>query len=245
MAWRRRRRQLLPKGAGPRGHVHDDIADVFVVLLKNAGFVNVVYEDVWWDSGAAYDDSEHRRPDITCKHPVTGVKLVFDVVVWWGASAGLGEWGEGKAAGKRERWKRRRYERAMWTRYAEQLTPEAALAWADSDAESELDWGLVERPHEFIPLGFEAGGAFGPATRDFLREVARVAGAQASADLYHWSAMVWGEHWQQRLSLVLARGQASLVLDAVAAARNNAAGASGRKASPEFSETDCQPSVSL
>ena len=35
------------------------------------------------------------------------------------------------------------------------------------------------------------------------------------------------------------------MLDAVAAARNNAAGASGRKASPEFSETDCQPSVSL
>jgi hypothetical protein len=51
--------------------------------------------------------------------------------------------------------------------------------------------------------------------------------------------------WQQRLSLVLARGQASLVLGAVAAARNNAAGASGRKASPEFSKTDCQPSVSL
>jgi hypothetical protein len=61
-----------------------------------------------------------------------------------------------------------------------------------------------------VQLGFEAGGAFGPATRDFLREVARVAGAQASTDLYHWSAMVWGEHWQQRLSLVLARGQASL-----------------------------------
>jgi hypothetical protein len=86
----------------------------------------------------------------------------------------------------------RRYERAMWARYVEQLTPEAALAWADGDDESELDWGLVERPHEFIPLGFEAGGAFGPATRDFLREVARVAGAQASADLYHWSAMVRG-----------------------------------------------------
>jgi hypothetical protein len=85
------------------------------------------------------------------------------------------------------------------------------------------------------------GSAFGPATRDFLWEVARVAGAHASADLYHLSAMVWGEHWQQRLSLVLARGQASLVLGAVAAASNNATGASGRKASPEFSETDCQP----
>ena len=39
--------------------------------------------------------------------------------------------------------------------------------------------------YELIPLGFEAGGAFGPATKDFLREVGRVAGAQASADLYH------------------------------------------------------------
>ena len=126
--WARHAVSSCQKGVGPRGHVHDDIADVFVVLLKNAGFDNVVYEDVWWDAGAAYDDSEHRRPDITCKHPVTGVKLVFDVVVWWGASAGLGEWGEGKAAGKRERWKRRRYERAMWARYVEQLTPEVALA---------------------------------------------------------------------------------------------------------------------
>jgi hypothetical protein len=44
--------------------VHDDIADFFVMLLKNAGFVDVEYEDVWWDADAAYDDSEHRRPDI-------------------------------------------------------------------------------------------------------------------------------------------------------------------------------------
>ena len=67
------------------------------------------------------------------------MKLVFDVVVWWGASAGLGEWSEGKAAGKREWWKRRRYDRAMWARYVEQLTPEEALAWADGDEESEMD----------------------------------------------------------------------------------------------------------
>jgi hypothetical protein len=111
--------------------------------------------------------------------------------------------------------------------------------------DDELDWGLVECPHEFVPLGFDAGGAFGPATKDFLREVGRVAGAQTSADLYHLSAMVWGEHRLQHLSLVLARGQASLVFGAVASARNNAEGASGCKAPPEFSETDCQPSVSL
>jgi hypothetical protein len=90
-----------------------------VVLLNNVGFVDV--EDVWRDAGAAYEDNEHRWPNITCKHPVTGVKLVFDVVVWWGVSAGLGEWGEGKAAGKREQWKRRRYERAMWARYVSRV----------------------------------------------------------------------------------------------------------------------------
>jgi hypothetical protein len=55
----------------------------------------------------------------------------------------------GQGQGGRQRWKRRRYEWAMWARYVEQLTPEAALAWADGDEESEVDWGLVERPHEF------------------------------------------------------------------------------------------------
>ena len=37
----------------------------------------------------------------------------------------------------------------------------------------------------------------------------------------------------------------SLVLGAVATARANAEGSSGRKASPEWSPTDCQPSVAL
>ena len=75
--------------------------------------------------------------------------------------------------------------------------------------------------------------------------VETAAHAGASADLYHWSAMVWGEHWRQRLSLALARGQASLVLGAVDAARSSTVGALGRKASPEWSPTDCQPCVSL
>jgi hypothetical protein len=44
--------------------------------------------------------------------------------------------------------------------------------------------------HVFVPLGFEARtGTFAPRTRTFLREVAESADA-ASADLYHWCAMV-------------------------------------------------------
>jgi hypothetical protein len=53
----------------------------------------------------------------------------------------------------------------MWARYVEQMSPEETLAWVGGDDERELNWALVERPHEFVPLGFEAGGDFGPAGR--------------------------------------------------------------------------------
>jgi hypothetical protein len=104
----------------------------------------------------------------------------------------------------------------------------------------------VETTHVFVPLGFEARtGIFGPRTRTFLREVAEVADAASSADLYHWCAMVWGGHSEQRSGVKLARGEASLVLDAVASARANAEGITGRKASPEWAATSCQPCGSL
>ena len=117
--------------------------------------------------------------------------------------------------------------------------------WAAA-AEDEVEeaW-LVHETHRFVPLGFEAGGAFGPSTLGFLQEVEKVASAQSSADLYHWSAMMWGEHWRQRLSLGLARGQADLVLSAVETARSSSTGAKGRKASAEWSPTDCQPCTIL
>ena len=83
----------------------------------------------------------------------------------------------------------------------------AAAQWAAMGEDAVDEAGLVPETHQFVPLGFEAGGGFGPATLRFLQDVEQVAGAQASADLYHWSAMMWGEHWRQRLSLGLARGR--------------------------------------
>jgi hypothetical protein len=82
-------------------------------MLENAGFLNVELEDVWWGVGATYGDEDHHRPDITCEHPTTHAKYVFDLVVWWGASQGLDEWGGSTVAGARERWKVWRYWRAM------------------------------------------------------------------------------------------------------------------------------------
>ncbi len=75
----------------------------------------------------------------------------------------------------------------------------------------------------------------------------KVAGAMSSADLYHWSAMVWGEHWRQRLSLELVWGQADLVLEAVSVVQSSSSGAKGChwQASAEWSLTDCRTCVSL
>jgi hypothetical protein len=72
------------------------------------------------------------------------------------------------------------------------------------------DSAQVATTHVFVPLGFEARtGAFRPRARTFLREVADVADVAdvaSSSDLYHWYAMVWREHWEQRLGVKLAQG---------------------------------------
>eukprot|EP01052_Picozoa_sp_SAG31_P052708 SAG31_NODE_13136_length_890_cov_3.231353_1_plen_37_part_01 len=36
------------------------------------------------------------------------------------------------------------------------------------------------------------------ATLNFLQQVQDTAGGMTPADLYHWSAPEWGEHWRQR-----------------------------------------------
>lgn len=204
---------------------------------------------------ASYGDEDKRRPDITCVHPVTGHHMVFDLVVWWRDSLGVIDGpgparGAGRAATKREEWKRRWYARAMWARYMEGLSPaEAARRAAQEDDDDtltrEVDLSLLPVTHEFIPLGFEGGGAFGAATLNFLQQVQDTAGGMTPADLYHWSAPEWGEHWRQRIGAVLARGQAELVGHAVASARNVSNQISRGKASSEWSETLCRPCHSM
>ena len=82
-----------PKGVGKRDVVHDWPTSVFHVMLENDGFLNVQLEDAWWDVGVAYANVDHHWSDITCEHPKTHAKYVFDLVVWWGAIQGLDEWG--------------------------------------------------------------------------------------------------------------------------------------------------------
>eukprot|EP01050_Picozoa_sp_SAG11_P005501 SAG11_NODE_390_length_9860_cov_49.246184_3_plen_185_part_00 len=108
-SWARHVVQSCQKAQGVRTQVHDSICDVLVAMLENAGFLRVKKEDADWDAAAGYGDADHRRPDVTCLHPVTRVKWVLDVVTFWGESAGMGEGGWAKMATRREEWKERRY----------------------------------------------------------------------------------------------------------------------------------------
>ena len=53
-----------------------------------------------------------------------------------------------------------------------------------------------------MPFAFEVGGAMGDGPEDFLSEAAKVAEhscRRGIGDLTHWSAMIWGGHWRQRM----------------------------------------------
>ena len=73
----------------------------------------------------------------------------------------------------------------MWARHVEGMPDADAALWAAASEDAVDEAGLVPETHQLVPLGFEAGGAFGPATLRFLQDVEEVASVQSSADLYH------------------------------------------------------------
>jgi hypothetical protein len=242
------------KGGGRRTRVHDAIQDVLIVMLEEAGFQQVREEDVWWDILATYHDKDHRRPDITCVDPLTNTTYILDVVIAWGETMGLAADSSSRLANAKEAWKRRRYRRAFWAKVREGWTAAEAVKWADAEeerreaTEAAMDAVIGEQRHVFVPLGFEANGAYGAATRDFFRVIERAVEAAAARDHYHWSAPSWREHWRQRVDVALAKGQAGLVSSAVKASRNRGKKQAAKqrrrnKASPEWSPTDCSPSA--
>jgi hypothetical protein len=203
---------------------------------------------------ATYHDKDHRRPDITCVDPLTNTTYILDVVIAWGETMGLAADSSSRLANAKEAWKRRRYRRAFWAKVREGWTAAEAVKWADAEeerreaTEAAMDAVIGEQRHVFVPLGFEANGAYGAATRDFFRVIERAVEAAAARDHYHWSAPSWREHWRQRVDVALAKGQAGLVSSAVKASRNRGKKQAAKqrrrnKASPEWSPTDCSPSA--
>ena len=123
---------------------------------------------------------------------------------------------------------------------------QGALAVATNDKEGdgeEID--NYECQHHFVPLAFEGYGAWGESALRFFDEVCNAAEEKASADKYHWSAMEFGVHFQQRLGLTLALGQADLVVSAAEDRRANGKRKDRiRTAANDFHQDCCPPCAS-
>ena len=187
-----------PSAAGLRTAVHDKIARFWVALLVSAGWRNVRYEDRRWDAAAGSDEAKHRRPDITAIHPEKLQKWVFDVSVAWapaaaGAKAGL-------AARGRERYKVSAYRDSMARRVEEAARGGAQVpeGWLDD---------------KFVPLGFEAEGAWGPSSVWAFEEVLAVyAEIRDPTKTSGHLAVNFGAHWRKVIGAALADGAASVCL---------------------------------
>ena len=175
--------------------------------------------------------------------------MILDIVVYWGVSEGADADGGARMANGRARWKIRRYKRAMWARDVEGRSPEEAAEWAEVEVDDEGEDSAEIRDyngrHRFVPLAFEGFGAWGESTLRFFEEVCNAAKEKASADRYHWSAMEFGVHFQQRLGLTLARGQAELVVTAAEDRRANGKTKDKcRTAVHDFHQDCCPPCAS-
>jgi hypothetical protein len=70
-------------------------------------------------------------------------------------------------------------------------TAAEAVKWADAEeerreaTEAAMDAVIGEQRHVFVPLGFEANGAYGAATRDFFRVIERAVARLSNAWFCH------------------------------------------------------------
>ena len=225
--------------------VHDQLVRVWVALLRNAGFVDVKLEPRDWDvRGETYLPGEYqpgdkRRPDITCRDPRDGGRLVFDVTVCWREEWVLADGTrlDGAGAHVKEQAKVRAYAAGLQRVQRRQREKRERQGTAGT---IEDDWRPSDR---FVPLGFEVGGAWGPAAQELLREVAECARGQRSVELYGWSAATYTKHWRQRIGCILGRGRAQVIAAAVtdhhrqsttSTQKEEAESAGGRNESQEY-----------
>ena len=114
-------------------------------------------------------DDDHRRPDIICTHPLTGMRYVLDNTLAWRALSGRGV--DYDATGK--------FSKVAETRKKK--------AYAPAKAREEARW---RRKIRFIPLAFEISGGWGEEMAKFFEECVRLKKRRRSAEMYHWCAIL-------------------------------------------------------
>ena len=67
----------------------------------------------------------------------------------------------------------------------------------------------LQSTDQFVPPAYEMNGTWGADADKFFRFVVECAGNEGTraAELYHWSAMTFGEHWRRLVAVELGRGR--------------------------------------
>ena len=131
-------------------------------MMASADCVGITYEDHTWDMGVA-ESNTRRRPDLVCRLPTSGRKIVVDVVGKWShvlhPAPNLQAPGEG--AKWAEKGKEGRYRRS----YARKLAVEHGEDNVD-------DHMVTEAMRDFYAAGFESTGALGPRLQALIEVLA-------------------------------------------------------------------------
>lgn len=190
--------------AGVRNRTHDAVTALFFTMLAAAGFTDLEEEVRWWDANPKRAAKRGRkRPDIVGRHPQTRQRWVFDVTIAWKyyGNLALQFVPSGDIATEKEHWKVQEYSTAM-KEHREDVAERRAKGQKPLEHDGE---------DKFVPLGFEANGAWGENTQRVFRELVEMADRAKNKDLYHWSAGAWGEHWKHRIGQVIECGRAECV----------------------------------
>ena len=189
---------------------HNAVQRVICDMISSAGG-STRMEDRTWDTGdlGAEGAGTRRRPDIVAIL-VDGSDIVIDVTgCWRHLTSGRDAYREGGAGAKtKEREKTKRYMDAITRRYR-QLAIEGV---------SEQQW-VRDSLEDFYAAGFECTGGLGPRFEALMKRIETTAQINTvGADLYHWSAMSFRNHWRATVGVAIMKHAARCLRRAGASA---------------------------
>jgi hypothetical protein len=174
---------------------HNAVQRVICDMISSAGG-STRMEDRTWDTADLGDEGAgtRRRPDIVAIL-ADGSEIVVDVTgCWRHLTTGRDAYREeGAGAKTKEREKTTRYMAGMVRRH-QQLAAEGVgvQAWVRDSLE------------DFYAAGFECTGGLGPRFKALVKRIETTAQINTvGADLYHWSAMSFRNHWRAAVGVAI------------------------------------------
>ena len=96
----------------------------------------------------------------------------------------------------------------MWKRWAYRDSMDRRKREA-SEGGKQVPEGWLE--DLFVPLGYEAEGAWGPGAKWAFEQAVEAKGAVVCGELVDWNVVNFRVHWRRVIAVALAKGQASVV----------------------------------